>query len=95
MLILNWTCYRCREGKGKWRAKKKCLIITSSGYDGHCEIRGIRKCHQIITEPYKLSGIFITEYGFINVYIKGRVKSCQAVEPSQYFRHSIDVMKVK
>ena len=30
-----------------------------------------------------------------NVCIKGRVESCQAAEPNQYFQHSIDVLKAK
>ena len=30
-----------------------------------------------------------------NVCIKGRVESCQAAEPNQYFRHSNDIPKAK
>ena len=49
-----------------------------------------------LLEPSKPHGVFITEYGFLcNVCIKGRVESCQAAEPNQYFRHSIDVLKAK
>ena len=49
-----------------------------------------------LLEPNKPNGIFIREYGFLcNVCIKGRVESCQAAEPNQYFRHSIDVLKAK
>ena len=54
--------------------------------DGHCKIRGIRKLHQIITKPNKSMVYFC---------IKGRVESCQAAESSQYFRHSINVLKAK
>ena len=47
-----------------------------------------------LLEPTKPNGVFIREDGFLcTVCIKGRVESCQAVEPNQYFRHSIDVLK--
>ena len=47
-----------------------------------------------LLEPNKPNGVFTREYGFpCNVCIKGRVESCQAAEPNQYFRHSIDVLK--
>ena len=49
-----------------------------------------------LLEPNKPNGVFIREYGFLcNVCIKGRVESCQAAEPNQYFWHSIDVLKAK
>ena len=49
-----------------------------------------------LLEPNKPNGVLIREYGFLcNVYIKGRVESCQAAEPNQYFWHSIDVLKAK
>ena len=49
-----------------------------------------------LLEPNKPNGIFIREYGFLcNVCIKGRVESCQAAEPNQYFRHSNDIPKAK
>ena len=39
---------------------------------------------------------FLLEYWFLyNVCIKGRVESCQAAEPNQYFWHNIDVLKAK
>ena len=49
-----------------------------------------------LLEPNKPNGVFIREYGFLcNVCIKGRVESCQAAEPNQYFWHRIDVLKAK
>ena len=49
-----------------------------------------------LLEPNKPNGIFIRENGFLcNVCMKGRVESCQAAEPNQYFRHSSDVLKAK
>ena len=49
-----------------------------------------------LLEPHKPNGVFIKEYGFLcNVCIKGRFESCQAAEPNQYFRYSIDVLKAK
>ena len=49
-----------------------------------------------LLEPNKPSSVFTREYGFLcNVCIKGRVESCQAAEPNQYFQHSIDVLKAK
>ena len=49
-----------------------------------------------LLESNKPNGVFIGEYGFLcNVYIKGRVESCQAAEPNQYFWHNIDVLKAK
>ena len=49
-----------------------------------------------LLEPHKSNGVFIKEYGFLcNVCIKGRFESCQAAEPNQYFRYSIDVLKAK
>ena len=49
-----------------------------------------------LLEPNKPNGVFIREYGFLcNVCIKGRVESCQAAEPNQYFWRSIDVLKAK
>ena len=49
-----------------------------------------------LLEANKPNGVFIREDGFLcNVCIKGRVESCQAAEPNQYFRHSIDVLKAK
>ena len=49
-----------------------------------------------LLEPNKPNGVFIREYGFLcNVYIKGRLESCQAAELNQYFWHSIDVLKAK
>ena len=51
-----------------------------------------------LLEPNKPNGVFIKEYWFLcqrYVCIKGRVESCQASEPNQYFRNSIDVLKAK
>ena len=49
-----------------------------------------------LLESNKPNGVFIGEYGFLcNVYIKSRVESCQAPEPNQCFRHSIDILKAK
>ena len=49
-----------------------------------------------LLEPHKPNGVFIKEYGFLcDVCIKGRFESCQAAEPNQYFRYSIDVLKAK
>ena len=31
MPILDFTCYRCRERKGKGKAKGKCLVVTPCG----------------------------------------------------------------
>ena len=48
-----------------------------------------------LLEPNK-PNVFTREYGFLcNVSIKGRVESCQAAEPNQYFQHSISVLKAK
>ena len=49
-----------------------------------------------LLEPNKPNGVFTREYGFpCNVCIKGRVESCQAAEPNQYFLNSINVVKAK
>ena len=49
-----------------------------------------------LLEPNKPNGVFIREYIFLcNVCIKGRIESCQAAKPNQYFWYSIDVVKAK
>ena len=64
--------------------------------DGYCRRKGIRKLHKIITRRNKCNGVFIRVYACLcNVYIKGRVESCQAAESNQYFRYNIDVLKAK
>ena len=49
-----------------------------------------------LLDPNKPNGLFIRQYLFLcSACIKGRVESCQAAEPNQYFWHSIDVLKAK
>ena len=92
------------EGEGKmlgrhfiWLEEEDLEAVrANTPDDDHCRIRGIRKLHQIIIKPNKCNGVFIREYACLcNVFIKGRVESCQAAESNQYFRHNIDVLKAK
>ena len=54
---------REREGEGKTLGRH---------CDGHCEIQGIRKFHQIITKPNKHIGAFIREY--MDFYVMSATK---------------------
>ena len=65
MSILDLTCHRCKkkECEGEMldrhfiRLKKDLEPVEENiAYDSHCKIRGIRKAHQIITNPKKTNG---------------------------------------
>ena len=101
LCVANFTIV---EGEGKmlsrhfiWLKKEDLESVRASiPDDGHCRRKGIRKLHQIITRSNKCNGVFIRVYACLcNVYIKGRVESCQAAESNQYFRYNIDVLKAK
>ena len=63
--ILDLTCHRCkkRECEGEmlnrhfiWLKKDLEAVKENIADDSHCKIRGIRKAHQIITNPKKTNG---------------------------------------